>query len=122
MKMKFKVWHSVEKQMYTSEDKTYCITLDGKVVSVYDDQRWDDSEQEILIPIQSTGLQDKNGLDIYEGDLLQSFGGNAIIIKVKWGDISQDGSVIGYNISESFSYCEIIGNIYQNPDLAKIAY
>lgn len=68
--------------------------------------------------MQFTGLQDRTGKDIYEGDILQYYDqkgyrmGTRINI-VKWQNTK---SATGFNIAVT-RRCEVIGNIYENQDL-----
>lgn len=74
--------------------------------------------------MQFTGLTDKNGVEIYEGDIVKVdiFTRNYRIVfgeSKKWGASFQyksDYSI--YYLTENFAKdCVVVGNIYENPEL-----
>lgn len=68
-----------------------------------------DGEFELM---QYTGLKDRYSKEIYEGDILLL--GHDRIVEVKW-----DTEIAGFCPFITWEAYEIIGNIYENPELIK---
>jgi uncharacterized phage protein (TIGR01671 family) len=74
-----------------------------------------------VVLMQYTGLCDKNGKEIYEGDIVRLYCKGTEHLEgahvVEWISESEGGFSIGWGLfNNTFDY-EVIGNIYENPDL-----
>ena len=92
-----------------------------------DEYSIDACNDEIFIVNQYTGLKDKNGKEIYEGDILTYY--NKYSDKIYTQIVKWDQMWAGFGLFEKDNkWCkesdwvkianiEIIGNIYENPEL-----
>ena len=135
--LKFRAWHKKGKMMFSAENMgqdQLTLSVDGRgFINVSGDSTELSEFITDMLPMQYTGLKDKNGKDIYEGDILKK---ENLKAKVFWDDtdlafkaISNDGDKYGpyymdlksnseHNKKE-IKKIEIIGNIHENPELLK---
>lgn len=121
---KFRAWDNWRNIM-SVVDRIY---IDTKGVRLYDDfgEYWRDFRDVELM--QSTGLKDKNGQEIFEGDIVDYKGRKAI---VSWNGsyasfIYRFVDELNKRKSEwsplylSYYHFEVVGNKFENPELLEV--
>ena len=102
---------------YVSKKVTYLLERVGHLLSVRD-AKFNDVEL-----MQYTGLKDKNNKEIYEGDILfESFGERYYKVVFENGgfraEFKGDFDEHSFDLIDVVAQgCEIVGNIYENPEL-----
>lgn len=117
----FRVWDKRYKQYV----KPYAVCLDGRAIVITEpcnDLETLDSERAIIE--FGTGIKDKNGKEICEGDILDdgvSHIGNVFFnqrISAYVFEFVVDDNIVGSTFIDLYtSDIEIIGNIHENPEL-----
>lgn len=141
--LRFRAWNKATKEMYEADD-IIAINFEDKsicVQTVYFEQGLPDSRDldyydfDDVVLMQSTGLRDKNGKEIFEGDVVTD--GHTT------GDIKNHPTLGFYMVDDNgverwFSngatiedfeedvetaarILEIIGNTHTNPELAEVS-
>jgi len=134
--IRFRIWDRKKKEFDTCRNggNNLCFSLSWKNIHTL-------SKQGYKVYQQFTGLKDKNGKEIYEGDIIKWFAdGINKLAKVIWKDCGWCAErfdkelnkfekyypfnqfipvEINKNGHEDFFDGEVIGNIFENPDLLK---
>jgi len=116
--IKFRFWNRKTKQMASWDDMENGTS--SRLCSEFEDIR--NEENEIM---QYTGLKDKNGKEIYEGDIVRhlptAFNSSSGVGEIYYHKgharfaLKWVGNLEHY--LDSLNSYEIIGNVYENPDL-----
>ncbi len=113
--IKFRAWEKNLKEMIPVHD----VDFERKIINTSSAWRF---LNEVAL-MQYTGLKDKNGKEIYEGDVIKSIRGYKAV--VEWVD---DGRFLGFTIERERKIMyvgqepavEVIGNIYESPELLEV--
>ena len=129
--IKFRAWDKTIKKMFKNADIDVRMDLDGNLYqadseySITDsDLLWNDLSRENVELMQYTGLKDKNGKEIYEGDIVTcgTLEGNPVGA-ITWLENSAEYLVINKGLQVEYvtklhaEYMQVIGNIYENKEL-----
>lgn len=123
-RFKFRVWLPFEKRMITTDNESFfALNQHGSLLKINDKNEaffarigHTFSKENIM---QCTGLKDKNGKLLFEGDVVNQ---NNTIYSVNWcdGSFCFKDALNGKNYTVEFvmsAKLEVIGNIYQDKEL-----
>lgn len=119
-RFKVRAWITAKKRMID------CAEVSPFHVGDCDRYRWNHDE---VVLMQCTGIPDKNGRLIYEGDIYTIYG-QRCVMEFKTESVTQYGhgdssttTYCGFSVGsygrkkDMFSECKVIGNRYENPEL-----
>lgn len=131
----FRVWDNKNNHMYNNENSEllfreryiYLLYLKDNRTGIEFEKAEEIRYNKLnFVLMQSTGLEDKNSKEIFEGDIVKITGTNEIF-PVKYYDnfccfglkVKQDGTRgVYYNLDKKIAKdIEVIGNIYENKEL-----
>ncbi|MCX4167822.1 hypothetical protein A5867_001825 [Enterococcus sp. 6D12_DIV0197] len=123
---KFRAWDGQDMVMRDVEQLRFAHNSNNHVVYItIDAEEW--ATGPALILMQSTGLKDKNGVEIFEGDVLTSNVQPCKMvnpIKDGYGVVCFENGMFklgAISLVTFISKMEVIGNIYENPELLEQA-
>lgn len=125
---KYRAWDSAKKEMFKD---TFSITESGQVVVVEQEDVMCPPDYvfvDNLVIMQSTGLKDKNDKEIFEGDILACKTDDEVInLNVFWDEEHalfmfeskkyNEQEPLAELVENNTYPFEIIGNVYENPEL-----
>lgn len=127
--LKFRAWNKQLEKMHSAEEMgedQLTLSVDGRgLVNINSQAKNLSLFYDHIIPLQFTGINDIEGQEIYEGDIVHQLGG--INWEVRWIKAAAtfavvneiEGQLMFFNQFTPSRSLTVVGNIYENPELLK---
>lgn len=110
----FRIWNKQENKYL---DGIFAVASSGRLIIDLDILQSYDNPANYIIE-QCTGLKDKNGNLIYEGDIVKAATNTYKVIwdRYRWAIKDSQGYIFSEYINDLLYDCEIIGNIHEQAE------
>lgn len=120
--LRFRAWLKEDKEMVDVEEMHF---YNGELDFIGDGITWMRKSNDCVL-MQSTGLKDKNGKEIFEGDAVKmakdvySEPTYYEVVRHRGGAYRLESKRYGCELWLRHTDCEIAGNIWENPELLEV--
>jgi uncharacterized phage protein (TIGR01671 family) len=132
--IKFRAWHKAEKKMYGNPENTCWVEM----LRVSGEAGFDECDVDLttengegqsvsfdeVVLMQYTGLKDKNGKEIYEGDIIKLYPSDKSGVQILWDEHIAGFGFGNQTMADHLNFrklaainYEVIGNTYSSPEL-----
>lgn len=115
--IKFRAWDKEDNKMYYNAERTYDFGLNDS--DIMEENFGGVLNNDNFIVMQYTGVKDKSGKEIYEGDIVECFKNELATVKFISGCFVLDSTSYTETFHNVCGKIKVIGNIYETPDLLK---
>ena len=123
MILKYRAWHKtweelgkVKRIRFDDEGDVTTVLFEGKILGV-------NTHVDEIKLMQSTGLKDKNGKEIFEGDIVKmskdvySEPTYYKVVRHRGGAYCLESKQHGCELWLRHTDCKVVGNVYEDPEL-----